>query len=68
MKLKKLFALALAGVMALVLLTGCESLSPWERWHCEAMTERASPFPKSICTAISIGFCQSDAIAVLFVL
>ena len=27
-------------------------------------TERASPFPKSICTAISIGFCQSDAIAV----
>ena len=59
MKLKKLFALALAG---------CESLSPWERWHCEAMTERASPFPKSICTAISIGFCQSDAIAVLFVL
>ena len=34
----------------------------------QAMTERASPFPKSICTAISIGFCQSDAIAVLFVL
>ena len=29
-------------------------------------TERASPFPKSICTAISTGFCQSDAIAVLF--
>ena len=46
-------------------LAGCESLSPWERWHCKAMTERASPFPKSICTAISIGFCQSDAIAVL---
>ena len=41
-----------------------ESLSLWERWHCEAMTERASPFPKSICTAISIGFCQSDTIAV----
>ena len=22
-----------------------ESLSLWERWHCEAMTERASSFP-----------------------
>ena len=21
----------------------CQSLSPWERWHCEAMTERAGP-------------------------
>ena len=25
----------------------CQSLSPWERWHCEAMTERASPSPGS---------------------
>ena len=23
----------------------CQSFSPWERWHCEAMTERARPFP-----------------------
>ena len=34
----------------------------------KAMGGGASPFPKSICTAISIGFCQSDAIAVLLVL
>ena len=33
-----------------------QCLSLWERCHCEAMTERASPSPKSICTAISIGF------------
>ena len=25
----------------------CQSLSLWERWHCEAMTERASPSPGS---------------------
>ena len=30
-----------------------ESLSLWERWHCEAMTERASPARKSRCAAIS---------------
>ena len=30
-------------------------------------TERASSLPKSICTAICTGFCQSGAIAVLFV-
>ena len=24
---------------------GAKSLSLWERWHCEAMTERARPFP-----------------------
>ena len=34
-------------------------LSLWERWHGKAVTERASPFSKNICTAISIGFCQS---------
>ena len=31
------------------------------------VTERASPLSINICTAISIDFCQSDAIAVLFV-
>ena len=31
----------------------CQSLSPWERWHCEAMTERASPARKSRRAAIS---------------
>ena len=30
-----------------------KSLSLWERWHCEAMTERASLSPKSRHTAIS---------------
>ena len=30
----------------------CQSLSPWERWHCEAMTERASPARKSRWAAI----------------
>ena len=30
----------------------CQSLSLWERWHCEAMTERASPAGKSRCAAI----------------
>ena len=29
-----------------------ESLSLWERWHCEAMTERASPARKSRCAAM----------------
>ena len=44
----------------------CQSLSPWERWHCEAMTERASPAGKSRCTAIGrlfvramLSLCQS---------
>ena len=27
-------------------LAPCQSLSLWERWHCEAMTERASPARK----------------------
>ena len=30
----------------------CQSLSPWERCHCKAMTERASPARQSHCTAI----------------
>lgn len=30
------------------------------------VTERASSVPKNICTAISISFCKSDAIAVFF--
>ena len=29
-----------------------ESLSLWERWHCEAMTERASPARKSRCAVM----------------
>ena len=29
-----------------------KSLSLWERWHCEAMTERASPARKSRCAAM----------------
>ena len=29
-----------------------ERLSLWERWHCEAMTERASPARKSRCAAM----------------
>ena len=33
-------------------LAACQSLSLWERWHCEAMTERASPAGKSRCAAI----------------
>ena len=34
----------------------CQSLSPWERWHCEAMTERAGPVRQSRRTAISRPF------------
>ena len=34
-------------------LPACQSLPPWERWHCEAMTERASPARKSRRAAIS---------------
>ena len=30
----------------------CQSLSLWERWHCEAMTERASQLRQSRCEAI----------------
>ena len=34
----------------------CQSLSLWERWQCEALTERASPSPESRHTAISCLF------------
>ena len=43
---------------------GCERQRSrrWEpqpgQWHCEAMTERASPFPSNLCTAICTGLCQ----------
>ena len=36
-----------------------QSLSLWERWHCEAMTERASPSPKSRRAAISCLFVRA---------
>ena len=45
----------------------CQSLSLWERWHCEAMTERASPSSESNCTAIISAFVRADVIAVPFV-
>ena len=34
----------------------CQSLSLWERWQCEALTERASPSPESRHAAISCLF------------
>ena len=40
-----------------------KSLSLWERCHCEAMTERASPARKSIYTAISCAFVQPLSLA-----
>ena len=47
-------------------LSACQSLSLWERWHCEAMTERASPAGKSRCAAMGrlfvramLSLCQS---------
>ena len=36
-----------------------QSLSLWERWHCKAMTERASPSPKSRRAAISCLFVRA---------
>ena len=45
----------------------CQSLSLWERWHCEAMTERASPSPKSRRAAIGrlfVGAIRSQCRAV----
>ena len=44
--------------------TACQSLSLWERWHCEAMTERASPARKSRRRSDRQVLCQSDTIAV----
>ena len=40
-----------------------KSLSLWERWHCEAMTERASPARKSRRRSDRQALCQSDTIA-----
>ena len=45
-------------------LAACQSLSLWERWHCEAMTERASPAGKSRRRSDGQALCQSDTIAV----
>ena len=41
----------------------CQSLSLWERWQCEALTERASPSPESRPCSDKLSLCQSDAIA-----
>ena len=49
-------------------LPACQSLSLWERWHCEAMTERASPARKSRRGRDRQAFCQSDTIAVPVIL
>ena len=46
----------------------CQSLSLWERWHCEAMTERASPAGKSRGRSDGQALCQSDTIAVPVIL
>ena len=47
-------------------LPACQSLSLWERWHCEAMPERAGPARKSRCAAMGrlfvraiLSLCQS---------
>ena len=45
-------------------LSASQSLSLWERWHCEAMTERASPAGKSRRRSDGQTLCQSDTIAV----
>ena len=56
----------------LLRLPACQSLSLWERWHCEAMTERASPAGKSRCAAMGrlfvramLSLCQSCLSAAL---
>ena len=43
--------------------TECQSLSLWERWHCEAMTERARMLPKSQTHSDTHPACQSHRIA-----
>ena len=45
--------------------TGCQSLSLWERWHCEAMTERARMLTKSKKHSDTSPVCQRHRIAVL---
>ena len=43
----------------------CQSLSLWERWHCEAMTERARMLTKSKKHSDTSPVCQRHRIAVL---
>ena len=43
----------------------CQSLSPWERWHGEAVTERARMLTKSKKHSDTISVCQRHRIAVL---
>ena len=45
--------------------TECQSLSLWERWHCEAMTERARMLTKNKKHSDTHPACQSHRIAVL---
>ena len=44
---------------------GCQSLPLWERWHCEAMTERARMLTKSKKHSDTSPVCQRHRIAVL---
>ena len=45
--------------------TECQSLSLWERWHCEAMTERARMLTKGKNTAIQALFVR-DIVSLCF--
>ena len=45
--------------------TECQSLSPWERWHGEAVTERARMLTKSKKHSDTSPVCQRHRIAVL---
>ena len=63
---------ALAGVSGILSVSGtpgnvagCQSLSLWERWHGEAVTERARMLPKSQTHSDTHPACQSHRIAVL---
>ena len=56
---KKAFPPRSAGPGGFLRLPVGQSLSLWERWHCEAMTERASPSPKSRDTAIGRPFARA---------
>ena len=48
-------SLALSGASRQLPKGGAKSLSLWERWHCEAMTERARPFPTNEKAPVSQG-------------
>ena len=56
---KKAFPPRSAGPGGFLCLPVDQSLSLWERWHCKAMTERASPSPKSRRAAISCLFVRA---------